>query len=298
MATPTTRPARSAFAGLGLALLALTAAGCDDTTGLSRVSFELYAAGVERPSGTPLAFDTLTGWHVELQTVQVAMGPFYLNVAPPLSGGSARLPVRPARTTRTGVLARLRAGLLPSAHADETEDHFGNGRIVAQVTSRVVVDALSPAPVRVGSGDGVSETVASAEIWLLPEDPSGKSPTLADKAVAHVEGRASKGAQSLDFAADLVIDEKTAGMQTLQQARAVPGIRCDLDLATPHPGSRVLLRIDPRPFFRTADFSVLLSGTPINGRYQAGPTDSVGRSLREGVRLWSGVYAFAWLDGN
>ena len=70
----------------GAALLAADLSiGCDGTTGLMRVHFTLHVGGFAREGTGPLSFRNLAGWDVTLGVAQVAIGPIYFNVAPPLT---------------------------------------------------------------------------------------------------------------------------------------------------------------------------------------------------------------------
>lgn len=257
------------------AALALLAA-CDDSTGLSRVSFRLRAAGVARDASQPLTLTTQSGWDVTVSAARVALGPFYFNVAAPV--------------------ARRPLSLLREARADVGQSQLESGRIVAQVTERIVVDALDPTPRLVGDGDGTSEQVNTAELWLLPQAPGG-APELAG-AVAELAGEARRGADVVPFLARLKLDQAQvdkAASQTLQDLRTVRGVPASLPLQTAAPsGAEVLLRVDPAPLLAQADFAPLLNAPPVDGRYQASDSDLVTLALRQGVRQRSGVYQFLW----
>lgn len=299
--TPISR--RSAIQILGAAAVA----ACSDTTGLTRVAFTLRAGGVERAAGQPLTVASKLGWAVTLTEARLAIGPVYFNVAPPLSGaGSTATCSTTARHRPRPLLPRLRALLEGTAHADETQDHLGGGRVIAQVLGRTVVDLLSPALVTVGAGDGVSETAHTAEVWLLPEDPAGKSPTLPGKAVAHLAGTAQRPdpqhpdqTQTVPFRADVLLDAAAAGRDPIQDLRKARRIPAELPLTAADPGAAeavvrdVVLRIDPRPWFCAADFTDLLARPAEGGVFVAGPDDQLTRALRNGVRQSDAVYRFA-----
>ncbi|MCS6912760.1 MAG: hypothetical protein RMK29_17320 [Myxococcales bacterium] len=262
-----------------LAVLALVG-GCE-VTGLSRLSFLLRAGGLDRPAAGPLSWVTRAGWDVRLEEARVAVGPFYFNVAPPLQGLARS--AGPAQ-----VLARL---LLPAAHADAGQEHTAGGRIVAQVTHRIVLDVLSPTLVTVGRGDGISELVRTAELWLLPDDRAGISGVLPRRSVAYVLGEASRAGEVVAFAAYVVLQESAVPGQPLERLRTVRRIPAELPLSD---GGTVELRVDPRPWLDQADFSDLLGYPVEDGRRVARPEDSVGRALSHGVRLAQGVYEFRW----
>jgi hypothetical protein len=252
--------------------------GCSGTTGLRRIHFTLYAGGVERDAQGPLTFRNAAGWDVTLTVAQVAAGPVYFNVAPPLSWRTRR---------RRGLLDAL----VGTAHADETADHLAGGRIIAQVTERAVIDALSPALQRLGDGSGVSEPALSAEVWLLPEAPTG--PILPGPAAAVVRGVAVKGAVSVPFLARLLLDEKAAMGQTLQQLRAARRIPAELDFTQLPDGASLALRIDPRPWLFGVDFTELRDRPLEDGAHVAAAGDQLMRELLTGVRQSRGVYTFS-----
>lgn len=265
----------------GLLLVVLVLLGGCEATGLSRVSFLLRAGGLERPAGGPLSWVTRAGWDVRLEEARVAVGPFYFNVAPPL-GGVAR---------SAGPAAALARLLLPAARADAGQEHAAGGRIVAQVTHRILLDALSPALATVGVGDGISEPVRSAELWLLPGDRAGTSGVLPRRSVAYVVGEARRGGEVVAFAAYLLLEENATPGQPLDRLRVVRRIPAELPLSD---GGTVELRVDPRSWLDQADFSDLLAYPLEDGRRVARPEDSVGRALSQGVRLAQGVYGFRW----
>lgn len=270
---------RAALGGLGLlALGASSGSGCSGTTGLRRVRFTLYAGGFLREGTGPLTFRNAAGWDVSLTVAQVAAGPVYFNVAPALSWR-----------------ARGRRGLLEllvgTAHADETADHLAGGRVIAQVTERTVIDALSPELRPLGEGSGVSEAALSAEVWLLPEAPTG--PILPGPAAAVVRGTASKGAQVVPFLARLLLDEKAAMGQTLQQLRAARRIPAELDFTALPDGTAIALRVDPRSWLLGVDFTELRDRPLEDGAHVATADDQLLRELLTGVRQSRGVYTFS-----
>lgn len=273
---------RAALGGLGL--LALGAAGlpgCSGTTGLRRVRFTLYAGGFVREGMGPLTFRNAAGWDVSLTVAQVAAGPVYWNVAPPLSwrGRARRSPLEL---------------LVGSARADETADHLAGGRVIAQVTERTVIDTLSPTLRPLGEGSGVSELSLSAEVWLLPEAPTG--PILPGPAAAVVRGTATQGALVVPFLARLLLDEKAAVGQTLQQLRAARRIPAELDFTALPDGAAIALRVDPRSWLLGVDFTELRDRPLEDGAHVAAADDQLMRELLTGVRQSRGVYTFSLAD--
>lgn len=242
-----------------LALLLAGAAGCGDTTGSERVRFAVEVGGIERDAAQPLTFTSDQGWEITLSEARVAVGPLYLNTLAPLEGD------------RRSPLQRLEDLLLPSAYADG-ESHLSSGRIVAQVTTQVEVDALAPALVAVpGGGDGVSEPALTGEVWLFNRDGA-----LGGAAV-RVAGVARRDGLEVPFEGSLVIDQglvTTGG--SLDAARKVRGIPAQV---TPAGGGALRVRVDPRGWFEGADFRELTAGTPREGRYRFTSQDNVGRAF-------------------
>lgn len=269
----------------GIALLCSLSVGCDGTTGLRRSSFALYAGGIARPDSGPLVFDNALGFHITLQTARIAVGPVYWNVAPPLT------------LNRPSLWQRARswplAALIGTARADETQDHLGGGRIIAQVTARAIVNTLSPELTLLGLGDGVSEHAQTAELWLLPEDAAKQSGTLPGSAVAQLEGQAERSGMTIPFTALLPLDAQMAGAEPLQQLRSVRRVPANIDFGAEGTNPDLELRIDPRPWLNYADFSDL-AARPLEGStHPVLHDDQVMRVLQAGVRQSQGVYFFA-----
>jgi iron complex outermembrane recepter protein len=255
---------RRAFA-FALALALTASSGCGDTTGSRRVSFTAEVGGVERDGAQALTFTNDQGWEITLTQARLAFGPMYLNTIAPLEG---RAPVP--------LLRRLGDLLLPSAYADG-ESHLGVGRIVGQVTTQVIVDALDPAAAAIpGGGDGVGDAALTAEAWLF-----NRADGL-DGAAARVAGTARRDGLAVAFEGALVIDASLVSAGgSIDEARKVRGIPARL---TPSEGGVLRVRIDPRGWFEGADFRELTSGSPRDGRYQFTASDNVGRAFINRVR--------------
>lgn len=284
-------PARRDVLRLLLGGAGLVLAGCDGTTGLRRVHFTLYAGGPTAATGGSLSFRTAAGWDVVLTTAQLAVGPVYFNVAPPLT---QRLKDQGKDNERKRLDRRLSDVLIRSARADETASHNAGGRIIAQVTDRIVVEALDPQLVLLGAGSGVNEHALSAEIWLLPQAPTG--PVLAGGVAAVVRGVAQKDGLSVPFLARLPLDESMAKGQTLQTLRAAQRVRADLDFSTIPDGAAVALRVDPRPWLQSVDFALLRERPLEDGAHVAAPDDQLMRELLAGVRRSRDVYSLTLLS--
>lgn len=250
--------------------LALLLGGCDDTTGLSRLTFPMLAAGVERDAQAPLTLTTDTGWQVTLSEARVALGPFYLNTEAPPQARWRRL------------------ALVPEARADVGNDQIGAGRTIGQVLERVVIDGLDPRLQVVGQGEGLSETAHSADALLLPPLPGAAG--VERDVVARVAGVATKsteqGPKEVRFRGQVALGTATLAMgQTLADLRSVRRIGAVLELRA---GGALTLRVDPRRWLRAADFTPLLDYPPdpadAEGRRLARADDGVGHALYQGLR--------------
>lgn len=252
-----------------LAMTLLALAGCGDATSGGRASFEVHVGGVERDARAPMTFDNDQGWRVTLTDARIAVGPIYLNTLTPVV----------ARRTLGDRVSDL---FVRSAWADGAL-HLGAGRIVGQVTTQVVVDLLDPALQTLpGGGDGVLERVHSLEFWYF-NDPAIQG------AAVRVAGVAEKGEQRVNFDGALEINEALATPQRpLEVARRVRGVPGDFELTD---GGSLTVRVDPRGWFRGADFSELLArpASP-EGVRTFDPTDNVGRAFIENARGVQGVF--------
>lgn len=247
-----------------LPLLLALASGCGDTTGSQRVAFAVEAAGIERDAAQPLSFTNDQGWSITLSEARVVLGPLYLNTIAPLEGD------------RRSPLQRIGDLLLPSAYADG-EAHLGSGRIVAQVTTQVEVDALAPALAAVpGGGDGIDVPALTAEVWLFNRDGA-----LGGAAV-RVTGTARRDELEVPFEGALVIDQSLVSAGgSIDEARKVRGIPARV---TPSEGGALRVRVDPRGWFDGADFRELTAGAAREGRYRFTAQDNVGRAFLNRVR--------------
>lgn len=249
-----------------LPLVALSA--CGDATSSGRASFEVRVGGIERDRSAPFSFVTDQGWRVTLSDARMAVGPIYLNTVAPVI----------ARRTLGDRLGDL---LIRPAWA-HGELHQGAGRIVGQVTSQAVVNLLDPALQSLpGGGDGVQESVNSLEFWYFNE-------AAMQGAAVRVAGIASRDATELRFEGALVINDELATPQRpLELARRVRGVPASFALTD----GALTVRIDPRGWFRGADFSELLAkpASP-EGVRAFDASDNVGRAFIENARGAQGVF--------
>jgi hypothetical protein len=262
---------------LALLCLALTSCG---TTGGKLIQIGFRAGGMSRAAPGLLTFTTPQGWTVTLQTARIALGPFYFNVSPPAT------------------------------------DTFRAGLVIIEATEQVIVDPLDPTLKAVAGGaDGQTENAVACEIGLFPPDATASAadrqllggPNCASpqcNVFAYVAGTASKGPTTVPFAGNIAVNPSQVSQQSpLPSLQRVNG--ATLNLSFTAQTQAVELRVDPRGWFNTADFSAVVGVTPSQGNYwdttnctQGGANFDVARctfqtSLYNGVVQVNGVYQFA-----
>ena len=246
------------------------AAGCGDTTGGARVGFAVAAAGPSDATGSALSYISALGYQVTITRARLYIGALYLNQTVPTSGAQETGCIRP-------------------------------GIYVAQVTSSLSVDALSPQaqpfPTR---GEGIASEAKAGELWLT----GGDVQRIEDNTViVDAAGTAQSGAQIYPFEARLTIgrnrlipsmDPAYPGTNPICKQRIVSLIPTDL---TPQEGGTLLVRIDPRRWFDTVDFSLVpkVQDSPALYRFSNGNDNPADVSLfNNGVRARTGAYSFTW----
>jgi hypothetical protein len=254
---------------LGLSSLAHSSCG---TTGGQLIQIAFRAGGMSRPAAGPLTFTTAQGWTVTLQTARVALGPFYFNISPP-----------------------------PTAA-------FRGGVVIIEATEQVIVNPLDPAlKVVPGGADGETGASLVCEIDLFPPDATQTAAdrNLLGNSIGYVAGTATKGATTVPFAGNIAINTSLVTPETpLVALERVNGATAALNFNGQT--QAVEMRVDPRAWFDSADFSALLGGTPVNGSYTwdagncalgsasfDGARCTFQNSLVSGVQGRSGVYQFA-----
>ena len=259
------------------ALIALANSGaCVGTTGSALVTFRAYASGP--PDATrPYDFDTGRGFHVTLRKAFLHVGAIYLKRNQPISGAEA-----------TGCILQ------------ETAD----GNYVAEVTTGLDIDVLSPAPQELPlPGNGTADLAANGEVWLTGGNiDAAADPTL----ILDLEGTATKGDQSWPFSAAFTIGENRALPPTDSEQPGANPI-CKQRIAGPIPanvtpendGGALFLQIDPHLWFANVDFSQLSISTIDPSHYafvdsSASSTDSASRNLFLALHDSVGVYSFSW----
>ncbi len=247
---------------------ALASASCTQETLGQRFYFVATASGVAdaKPGWT---FTTSSGFSVRLDKATLHVGGVYLNQAVPISG------------------------------AAETSC-FLQGIYVAQVTSAVDVDLLSPSPTYFPqAGEALAGAAPTGEVWL-----TGGAIDAEDDAtvIAHLEGVATQGALAWPFVADVTIGQNRAipvanpaapGENPLCKQRIVSPIPADQTLT---PGGALALSIDPRPWFAAVDFSRLdvVSTAPALYRFRDDRDTAPSAALFNGMRARVGVYQLGW----
>lgn len=244
--------------------------GCSDTTGGARVNFAAAAAGPAAATGGPLVFMNDLGYAVTLTRARLHVGAMYLNQTVPTSGSQA-----------TGCI-------LP-------------GIYVAQVSSSVDVDALSPALQPFPApGEGISSPALAGELWLTGGDVN----TVDDATVIlDAAGTATMPGVSYPFEAQITIsrnrlipttDPAYPGANPICKQRIVSLIPVNL---TPQDSGTLVLRIDPRGWFRSTDFSSLPKPAGTSSVYRFTNTNNNPADISlfaNGLRSRTGVYEFSW----
>jgi hypothetical protein len=202
-----------------------------DDTGSGLVEFQAVAGGPkEATSGGLYAFETAAGYHVELERARLTIGALYLNRAKPILG------------------AQDTSCVLPGLYA-------------AEVTSGVVIDALSPKLVAFDEpGRGTADRAYSGEVWLT----GGEIDALEDRTrILEYSGTATRDGQSLGFHGVITIgqnralgssDPATPGANPICKQRIVTPIPVDV---TPASKGRLVLRVLPEEWFARVDFAAL-----------------------------------------
>ena len=262
-----------------LVLSAVAVVGCHLDSGSSIVDFLPYGAGPADAVGS-VEFTSPLGFDVTLTRVSAHVGAIYLTTA--VSGGDS--------ANTSCVEPGLYIGEVPGA---------GN------------LDLLDPAPQEFTvTGDGTSGTVTTAEIWLTNGDINATD----DSAVITLEGTAEKANEVYPFSASVSIGSNRLKPVTNP---ALPGLnpickRRIVTVTTPPfstaDAENLVVRMDPRGWFNSVDFSQLDPDPANPGRFVIPDSDSsgtvgeaAGRNLFTGILtgvLPSGksAYSFAFVS--
>lgn len=197
---------------------------CVGDTGGARVTFDAQARATAPVTNGAIAYDdAATGWHVELTTARVYLGPIYL-----WSGA----PLNQLRTAPTYYSA----------------DQFDFGFLRGEVVDQVPIDLVATAgggTTPIGAGDGLAGQALSAELWLAP-------PTAPTAATFEVAGTATKDGVAVAFTGALTIDDRvvdTASGDTAFTERKVRAIPFDGIVAD---GGTVTVACDARAWLAGA----------------------------------------------
>jgi hypothetical protein len=188
----------------------LLCVGCG-STGQREVSYPLFASGQ-----APAPFRA-GDWEVTLEVARVGFGPAYFCAT-----------------------AAASSDLCPAA--------------VAEFAQSAEFDALSPTPQQLGSIEGVSGTIRSATYdyaytWLTTQRSPRPTAAAPRGHSAHFEGRATRGARTIRFVADVDVLPQTQGTRVVQGARAEADVQ-DSNV-------RLDLRVDAAAWWRNVDFEEL-----------------------------------------
>lgn len=260
----------------------LLSSACVGTTGGDVIDFQAAAAGpADAQAGKPLDFTTDRGWHVVLTKATLHIGALYLNQSRPVSGAQATTCILP-------------------------------GTYVAQVTSGLDVDLLSPAPQRFPTlGHGTTLDALVAQVWLAGGGDDHDLDNLADTTpILVIEGTADLAGVAMPFAGRITIASNRqaqggalAGSNTICRQRIVSPIPTHVLIQ--HSGG-LLLRVDPRQLFVNVDFAQLgklSSGfgfsdepsqiDPKSPAYYSQPSANLYSNLHSAGTI-TPVYSFAW----
>lgn len=254
--------------------LVLVASACTGTTGSELVSFEAFASGpVDLPPDAAtrgLSFTNSAGWSITLTRARLHVGAVYLNRSAPISGGQER-------------------------------QCFLPGVYVAQVTTGMDVDALSPALQRFPErGSGTADHAVTGEVWLT----GGRVDEPEDRTtIAEVAGTATRGGAAMRFEGTVTIgqnrknrdvDPARPGAKPLCSERIVSPIATSI---TPTNGGALVVRVDPRAWFANVDLGELEPVSPESDlrRIPDEAEPPAADNLYRGLRGAAGVYRFEWI---
>lgn len=243
--------------------LFLLASGCVGSTGGDLFAFEASASGPAASTGDAYSFVSGRGYAVTLSRARVHVGAVYLN-----------------RSRATSVASDTSCTLA--------------GIYVAEVTSGLDVDALSPEPQPFPAlGQGVADAAYTGEVWLTSGDVNASSDP---QVVLDVAGTAERDGSSYPFEAALTIganrleappNPALPGAKPICKQRIVTPIAVS---AVPSSGGKLHLRIDPAGLFRNVDFSTLSSSPDGVFRFDDVSATQASANLYAGLRASTGTY--------
>lgn len=256
-------------------LVLVGASGCVGTTGGDIIDFDAAAAGPpDAKSGEALSFQSDRGWDVTLTKATLHVGAIYLGESIPVSG------------------AQNTSCILP-------------GTYVAEVTTGLDVDLLSPRPQRFPKqGHGTTLEARAGQVWLTHGDVNQVADSSADP-ILDIEGTATLGGDVRAFIGKFTISTNRQdanpdfpGANPICKERIVSPIATSVVL---EPNGGLLLRIDPRLLFVGVDLGQLdqVSGTYVFSdgpkAVDSQPSAVLYSRLHSGTRrVGASLYTFSW----
>jgi len=257
------------------AFVAIAGAGCVGNAGGDAIDFPVAAAGPENAiAGQPLTCAEGSAWSVSVTQASLHAGAVYLDQSQSVSGAQA-----------TGC--------------------YLTGTYVAQETSGIDVDLLSPDPQRFPAlAHGITIPAPQiGEVWLtrgyVTAVPSS-SPVMPVLTIAGTATQAATGA-TYPFTGTVTIEANyqttgaAAGGDPICKKRIVSLIPAPVTI---EPTGGLLLRVDPCRLFVGVDFSQLPAGaTP--GTYQFSDDPTAAAYSPTGADLYGNLhstapYSFTW----
>ncbi len=264
-------------AALGATLATLaTLAACVGTTGGDVIDFPVAAAGAAgATAGKPYELVNDRGWHVVLTKATLHIGALYLEQSVPVSG------------------AQNTSCILP-------------GTYVAQLTTGLDVDLLSPTPQRFPAlAHGTTLPALVGQVWLT----GGPIDSAVDaKPILIIEGTADRAGDVRPFTGQITI---STNRQPQGSANAGASPICKQRIVTPIPTPALtiqhqgglLLRVDPRFLFVNVDFAALgkftsgygfsddpTAADPASPLYYSQPS----ANLYQNLHAAGSLYQFSW----
>ncbi|MCG3173019.1 MAG: hypothetical protein GMKNLPBB_01195 [Myxococcota bacterium] len=258
-------------AGLILCACAAVLLSCG-SAGSGLLEFDAFAAGpADIAANQPLKFRNGRGYAITLERATLWMGALYLNRSRPSAGAQETSCIQP-------------------------------GIYMLEVREGLRVNLLDPNPQQFPRrGNGTEDPAVNGEIWLLgPNNDvnAQEDPTV----IMEAAGVAEKDGVRWPFEARFTIGGNRAipqrdpfrpGADPMCKQRIITGIAADF---TPRDGGGLLVRADPRAWFRNVEFAELQADPEKPGQYRF-LDRSEGQpniALYEGLRANTGVYEFTW----
>lgn len=249
-------------AKLFIALASLSA--CIGKAEGETIDFPVAAAGPAEASGGSLVFATDTNWNVVLTKATLHIGGVYLNQARPVSGAQAT-------------------------------DCFLPGTYVAQETSGLDVDLLTGTPQYFGAlGHGTNQAAQVGQVWLTNvrvDDAEDAAPVLLLQGTAEKAGVSQPFTGRVTIGANRQAEGAFPGAYPICKQRIVSPI--DAPFAV-HASGGLLVRIDPRAFFKGVDFDQVPNGTFTDADGADKPSTLLYSNLRAAGA--GGPYTMQWSD--